>query len=326
MNDNRRGKASPALFPSLCFLCDLRFNCIVPVKAVLLLGACVLGVSLLGVCSAAPAEAEDANQPKPHWSHLPVWGVEAEARGHQIPLPFGVGVNYYREEQPFNIKDLQVSRGGAPVSVNEFLQLETVNTTQHNGIMRVDAWLFPFLNVYGLVGYTSGEMQGKVALPEIPVLGISAQELPLNIGYEGPTCGGGTLAGSVKISDAGALTLFVVADANYTITDLSFTDDRLFTDTKAEAFVFSARLGLRRKMSEKLHLAFWAGTMFQSVSEFLVGRSTDQSFAFLVVQDPVAPWNALVGGRLEVGRHWDVLVEGGLGTRTSIMGGLTFRF
>jgi hypothetical protein len=165
--------------------------------------------------------------------------VEAEAKGFQLPLPFGIGLNYYREQQPFKIKDLQVSRGGQPVSVNDFLQLEKVDTTQQNGLARLDAWLFPFLNVYGLAGYTSGNMQGKIALPGIPTLGIPAQTLPLDISYEGPTYGfGGTLAGGFKVSDWRDLTLFVVADANYTVTPLDFTDERLFTDTTAKALVF----------------------------------------------------------------------------------------
>jgi len=293
----------------------------------LLLGACTRGASLVGVCHAALADEGVTDQPEPHWSHLPIWGVEAEARGYQIPLPFGIGFNYYREQQPFKIKDLQVSRGGDLVSVNEFLELDRVDTTQQNGIVRVDAWLFPFLNIYGLAGYTSGKMEGQIALPDIPILGIPAQNLPLNIGYEGPTYGGGiTLAGGFKVSDWRTLTLFVVADANYTFTDLDFTDERLFTDTRAEALVFSSRLGLRGKVAEKQHLAFWAGAMFQDVSEFLVGRAADDSFAFLVVQSPVAPWNAVIGGRWEIGRHFDLIVEGGVGTRTSIMGGLTFRF
>lgn len=320
-------KDSPPTFSGRSSLIDPLSHRIARAKTVLRRGACVLGTCLVGLCGAAPAAEGVTDQPKPHWSHLPVWGVEAEARGYQLPLPFGVGVNYYREQQPFNIKDLQVSRGGDPVSVNEFVQLDSVDTTQQNGILRLDSWLFPFLNIYGLVGFTSGEMNGLIVLPEIPSLGIPAQDLPLNIGYEGPTYGGGaTLAGGFKVSDWRTLTLFVVADLNYTVTDLDFTDERLFTDTQAEALVFSSRLGLRGRFSEKLHLAFWAGAMYQDVSEFLVGRAADESFAFLVVQDPVAPWNALLGGRLEIGRHWDLMVEGGIGTRTSIMGGVNFRF
>jgi hypothetical protein len=219
-----------------------------------------------------------SDQAEPHWSHLPVWGVEAEARGFQLPLPFGVGFNFYREQQPFNINDLQVSRGGKPVSINDLVGLHRVDTTQRNGIGRVDAWVFPFFNVYGLGGYTAGNMQGVINLPAIPSLSIPAQVLPLNIGYQGPTYGGGgTLAGGFKVRDWRGLTLFVVADLNYTVTDLDFTDKRLFTDTKAKALVFSARVGLRGKISEMLHVAVWAGSMFQDVSEFLVGRSVTRA-------------------------------------------------
>jgi hypothetical protein len=294
-------------------------------------------MTLITVCSwraaaadgspAAASGEEVSALPAPHWSRLPVWGVEAEARGHQLPLPLGIGVNYYREQQPFNIQDLQVSRGGDPVSVKNFATIDRVDTTQQSVIARADVWLFPFLNIYGIGGFTSGEMSGKVGLPAIPSLGIPAQDLPLNIGYDGPTYGGGvTLAGGFKISDRGALTLFAVADANYTITDLDFTDERLFTNTKAEALVFSARVGLRRRISERLHVAVWGGAMYQHVSEFLVGGAADESFAFLVVQSPVDPWNSLVGARLEIGRHFDLMVEAGLGTRSSIMGGFAFRF
>ena len=53
-------------------------------------------------------------------------------------------------------------------------------------------------------------------MPEIPILGIPAQDLPLNIAYEGPTYGGGgTLAGGFKVSDRGELTLFPGVSAPY---------------------------------------------------------------------------------------------------------------
>jgi hypothetical protein len=193
----------------------------VNVKAFFSVLACECGLG--GVLFSNPTLAQEAvsEPPVPHWSHLPIWGVDAEARGFQLPLPFGFGFNYYREQQPFNIHDLQVSRGGRPVSVNDFLGLKQVETTQRNGVGRLDAWLFPFLSVYGLVGYTAGHMEGQLFLPDIPKLNIPSQVLPLNIGYEGPTYGGGcTLAGGFKVSEWRGLTLFAVLDVNYTVTDL----------------------------------------------------------------------------------------------------------
>src|SRR4051794_33904905 len=94
-----------------------------PLRA-FLASACAL-VTCFG-CSPACAQDAAPDQPQPHWSPLPIWGVDAEARGFQLPLPFGVGFNYYREQQPFNINDLQVSRGGAAVSINDFVGLHQV--------------------------------------------------------------------------------------------------------------------------------------------------------------------------------------------------------
>lgn len=278
----------------------------------------------------APVEAAQPSQaemPQPHWSHLPIWGVEAQARGHQIPLPFGIGVNYYREKQPFNIKNLQIGISGRPPESTTFVQIDRVDTTQQSVAARFDVWIFPFLNLYGIGGYTLGKMEGAVDLPALPTLGIPAHRLPLSISYEGPTFGGGgTLAGGLKVSEWHDLTAFVVLDANYTITPLSFQNEGLFTDTKIKALIFSSRVGLRGKVTPNMHGAMWAGAMYEDVSDLLVGRSNDPSFVFLVRQGPVAPWNALIGGRIEAGKHLDIIVEGGIGTRTSILAGVTFRF
>jgi len=153
--------------------------------------------------------------PKPHWSHLPAWGVAAAERGHVLPLPFGIGINYYSEKQPFAIDDLQIPLdGGDPVSVKDFAEIDQVTTQQSSLTGRLDAWLFPFLNVYGVFGYTSGDMTGTVGLPAILELGIPAQQLPLAISYSGPTYGGGgTIAGGFKVSDWRSLTTFAVVDA-----------------------------------------------------------------------------------------------------------------
>jgi len=75
------------------------------------------GLLALSIVSGS-ALAGEAATPEPHWSGLPIWGVEAQALGYQIPLPFGIGVTAYSARQPVNIKDLQLGRNGnPPVSV-----------------------------------------------------------------------------------------------------------------------------------------------------------------------------------------------------------------
>src|SRR6185295_6631762 len=116
------------------------------------------------------ALAEDAAT---HWSGLPIWGAEAEARGYQIPLPFGIGITAYSARQPVNIQDLQLGRNGKdPVSVKNFLQINQVDTSQQNVSAKLDALVFPFLDVYALLGYTQGTTKGKIQVPADPILGI----------------------------------------------------------------------------------------------------------------------------------------------------------
>ena len=107
------------------------------------------------------ARAADPAAPEPHWSGLPIWGAEAEARGYQLPLPFGIGVTAYSARQPVDIQDLQLGRkGNAPVSVTNFLQINRVDTSQQNVSAKLDVLVFPFLDVYGLARIHAGNHQG----------------------------------------------------------------------------------------------------------------------------------------------------------------------
>ena len=49
------------------------------------------GLWMLAIFSGG-ALAADAATSGSHWSGLPIWGAEAEAKGYQLPLPFGIGV------------------------------------------------------------------------------------------------------------------------------------------------------------------------------------------------------------------------------------------
>ena len=136
------------------------------------------------------ALAADAAAPQPHWSGLPIWGVEAEAQGYQIPYPFGIGINGYSARQPVNIHDLQLARNGPPVSVKNFLVINTVDTSQQNLSAKFDVLVFPFLDVYVLGGYTTGTTKGLIQIPEDPILGIiEPQIVQLNAKFSGPTYG-----------------------------------------------------------------------------------------------------------------------------------------
>ena len=244
------------------------------------------------------ALADDPATPEPHWSGLPIWGAEAEARGYQVPLPFGIGLTAYSAQQPVNIHDLQLGRNGnAPVSVTNFLQIDKVDTSQQNVSAKFDALIFPFLDVYGIVGYTRGTTKGLVQVPADPILGIiDPRQLQLNAAFNGPTYGAGvTLQGGAKVSDWRDLTAIVVADWNRTKTNLSFENETLIADTKPVATVFSARVGLHGAVDASKGAAVWIGAMHQSIQQTVAGSVANTDLQFAVVQSPTQPWNTLLG-------------------------------
>ncbi len=275
------------------------------------------------------AVADDAAKAAPHWSGLPIWGPEAEARGYQIPLPFGIGITAYSARQPVNIQDLRLGfRGKDPVSVTNFLQINTVDTSQQNLSAKLDVLVFPFLDVYALLGYTTGTTNGLIQVPSEPILGIiEPRQLQLNAAFNGPTYGlGFTLQGGAKISDWRDLTAIVVADWNRTQTKLSFENESLIANTKPIATVFSARLGLHGIASPSLGAAVWIGAMHQKIQQTVAGSVANSDLKFEVVQSPEQPWNTLLGGLIEFGKAGYVLLEGGLGARKSILAAGVYRF
>jgi hypothetical protein len=259
---------------------------------------------------------------------LPIWGVEAEARGYEIPLPFGIGATAFSAKQPVNIHDLQLAlKGNAPVSVKNFLQIDTVDTTQQNFSAKFDVLVFPFLDVYAIAGYTKGSTKGVIQVPGDPILGIiEPRQLQLDAAFNGPTYGAGvTLQGGAKISDYRNLTAIVVADLNRTKTKLSFENEALIAETKPQATVFSARLGLHGTV-DAVTGAIWTGGMHQKIQQTVSGSIANTDLQFIVDQSPTKPWNMLLGGLIEFGKKGYVLIEGGLGDRKSILAAGVYRF
>ena len=275
------------------------------------------------------ALAADAAIAEPHWSGLPIWGAEAEAKGYQIPRPFGISVTAYSARQPVDIQDLQLGRNGnTPVSVKNVLQINRVDTSQQNVSAKLDVLVFPFLDVYGLLGYTQGTTKGLIQVPGDPVLGlIEPRTLQLNAAFNGPTYGAGaTLQGGAKVSDWRDLTAIAVADWNRTQTKLSFENESLIANTKPMATVFSARVGLHGTLGPSMGAAMWIGEMHQRIQQTVAGSVANTDLQFVVVQSPTNPWNTLLGGLIEFGKDGYVLLEGGLGARTSILAAAVYRF
>ena len=268
-----------------------------------------------------------AETPQPHWSHLPIWGAEAAARGYRIPLPFGIGATFYDAKQPVTVKDLKLGVGNGPPESTTFVKVgDPIVSWQQNVSSRFDVWPLPFLNLYGVAGYTRGNTRGRVTVTG-PVFGLLNQEIPLLAEFHGPTVGGGvTVALGMKITEWRDLTAFMVGDVNHTVTFLSFKGETLIAETKPHATVAAPRFGLRGSVTESISASMWVGAMYQRIQEEIAGSVSGRSLEFIINQRAASPWNTLVGGRLELGSHFGALVEGGFGGRSSVLAAMEVRF
>jgi len=249
-------------------------------------------------------------------SFLPLWGEEARERGHDLPLPFGIGANFMNIWQDYDIKSIHLTPLVPVPFPTDSVEVSTAEGKGYSVDGRLDVWLLPFLNLYGVVGYTEGESRATATIP-----GLGNLQFPFVLEYEGVTYGGGgTLAYGYK-------QLFASLDYNYTETQLDIADSRI------TAHVFTPRLGWHGKLG-KLKGAAWLGTMYQGIAqEFrgtldvsLPGAPGPIPVNYQVDQEPTDPWNLIMGLEWQISRHLHLVVEGGVIGREQILSSLTFRF
>ena len=264
----------------------------------------------------------DADQTKPLIEWLPIWGKGARDKGFDLPLPFGVGLTYTYIHQNMVVSDLVVE--GNPI---DRLTFKDAPTATHTGVFRADVWVFPFLNIYGLMGQTSGTTEPIVVFPNGEVVKSS-------VAYDRFSYGGGfTLA-------AGYKAFFLTLDANYTTGDIVSSKNGKIGDKPIESFTFSPRAGVLISSGGRFGTgAIWVGGMcLKATSEIhdsidLSGRPVLSNLVnrdelnFSIHVQPKEQWNLLLGGNWQFNKRWSATAElGGVMDRFHVIGAVMWRF
>ncbi|GAB83093.1 Uncharacterised protein [Shimwellia blattae] len=292
-------------------------------------------------------------------SLLPFWGDEARARGYDLPEPYGVGVSYMNIRQNIDVKSIDftgLSFGKLPISSDVF-NIGVAKTRQRSETktMKLDAWIFPFMNVYGILGHTNGSSLSKISVDSNPanfsgfdkliantVHGMNKkgtlQNLDFKLHFKGTTYGAGTtLVGGYN-------NWFGLLDMNYTQTHFDILDGSI------DAFTLSPRVGYRFTTPgwSRIHLpdgqlSVWVGSMYQDVQQEFKGSLSDLGMPpelanlmkianqkgegrFDVKQHLTSPWNILAGMRYDVTRNFSLTTEWGFQKRNSFFASGEFRF
>jgi hypothetical protein len=235
--------------------------------------------------SAASDPESPTDQPKP--LRLPFLADEARKRGVELPLPFGVGLVYFFLHRDIEIRDLRVGRNGAPpTSVSQFAQLASVANV-NNLNLRMDVWIFPFLNVHAIVG---GIWNRSTTNVEVTLPPITAGGEPRHFFFAVPTELSGSVGGLGLTLAAGFGSFFAAADLNAARADMGFSD-------RYKTFLPSLRVGWNGRLGSHPARAWLNGTYWDTtaVAKGTVGDPDGGTLSFEVDQGPLHPFMYGVG-------------------------------
>ena len=249
------------------------------------------------------------------------------AAGQELPLPLGVSANVFFLEQDLVAQSITVDIPPLPLPTGVVqlppglpAQSAKLESRATSTTAKLDAWLLPFLNVYGVAGYVDGETTASgFSVGGLPPALASMLPNSFSIAYSGPVYGAGiTLA-------AGYNQYFASVDANYTESDLDIGDSTI------EAFVISPRIGVTGSLGG-LNGSLYVGAMYQDVDEQqngtvnfpVMGQAVPVGYD--VISEAEEQWNYLVGANLKAGESWNYGIEVGFSERTHVMATLNYRF
>jgi hypothetical protein len=183
---------------------------------------------------------------------LPIWGEKVTKMGFDLPYSAGLGINYLWTESDIIIEDLMVGFNNGPMyDIDEIIRFKGSTATASGFNIRSDFWIFPFLNVYGLVSKanTSTAINAGVWLPDTSNVWKEVAAFSTTADFEATGLGFGM---TPTVGVAGG---FLALDMNVTWQDISALDKPVFT------FVFGPRIGksFKFKNHPKSNIAVWAG-------------------------------------------------------------------
>lgn len=179
---------------------------------------------------------------------FPLLGDKVYKKGFDIPFPIGIMINNFFGSQDMSLSNLRIGIKSpdttlGPADMSEVIVFSKVNAKVYNINTRVDLWVLPFLNVYGLLAY----------LPYASTEVVLAEPVQLSSKPEqsGWTWGFGLMGAG------GVGPVWLQADYNFTWSDMELLTNKVFTQ------VVGLRMGhvFPSKVSPQKNISVWVGAM-----------------------------------------------------------------
>ena len=245
------------------------------------------------------------------------WFVE---QGIELPRPLGIGVAAIYMNRDVEVTDVRVSFGDRPPqSISDRADFSVRNATSLI-TTRADAWILPFLNVYGMLGHTDSEARLSTII-SIPTPGPGD---PITTEITADSTVSGLLYGAGLTAVVGVNDWFAMADANYGASDLDGFEGKL------DVWLLSGRFGRVFNRGNRQFMA-WGGVLYID-SERTITIKTDLPIIGETIVDvdqrPVDPLTYQLGGSMTINTRWHFLLEAGsnFDDATIVVGSATYRF
>ena len=259
---------------------------------------------------------------------LPLLGKPATKLGYKLPRPVGLNIFSHYQRQDMQFTDLLVGvNDEEQVSFANLLDLENsqVTTQVLVAMVKADVWILPFLNIMGIYGSGTNDVNGtllvgeelKQAIAEYGwLIGVDPEDLPDEIeirsSLDSRMYGGGfTVAGGVgdwNLSLNYQLMFAEIADVN----------------TTEKAHVITPMVGYMLPFDMNVMVGA-QGQFYNTAIKGFIDIGDGDVLNFNVDFEPIR-WNFLFGIYKGFAKHWEVALQGGVGARKSTTLVFGYRF
>lgn len=178
---------------------------------------------------------------------LPVFGRQAYKRGYDLPLAWGISGIYFTQTQEIVIDQTLIGiNGSEKVDISQFIRFGPTVAKTNAYTVRPDVWLFPFLNLYAILGGGTTETAVNLLEP----IGLSTTQRFSVDSY------------GIGVTAAGVIgPLWVAWDNNYNFADIEVVVEPV------PAFNSSLRIGhtIMDAGNPQRSLSVWGGLFYQVI-------------------------------------------------------------
>ena len=231
---------------------------------------------------------------------------------------------------------LEIGFGGSDKVPVAFVSFDNARSESESGQLKLDAWLFPFMNVFVLLGKVDGKAPLEFTVnwddaldcnrPTPPHLNPLCAQLPsestvaIEADFRGNTYGIGTvLAG-------GWNNFFVTIPISYTYADMEGKE------TEGTVLTVSPKVGRVFSLRNAGNLALYVGGSYLDSDLTITGTEiipgTGVAVDYKIDQRNKDKWSAVIGGNYDINKRWSIVAEYGgfTGSRESVIANVTYRY